>query len=130
MIRENIMASGPTIISGRTSLRMSVRGIVALTNLEEPGIARIYDISLGGVSFLHLNDLGLPGSEIKMDIIIYFGLTNVEYFISDTKGKITSKERIPDPQCGTPILRFGVEFLELDLTQRDILAACMNQVCE
>jgi hypothetical protein len=129
MIHGNIISYIPDMISRRNSARRRVRGIVTLLSLDEPSIAGIYDITLKGMSFLHLNDLGVPGDEIKMDVIIYDGLTNVEFFMSEVKGRITSKGCIPDPESSIPILRFGVEFLELDASHKDTIRTCFDQIC-
>jgi hypothetical protein len=117
-------------ISRRTSTRIRAHGILTLTDLDEPIIARIFDIAPGGLSFLHLNDLSLPSGEITMDIIIFDDLTNFEYFINEAKGRIISKHCISDPEIGTPFLRFGVEFFELDSLHQDVLKACFDQIAE
>jgi hypothetical protein len=128
MIQGNIISPTSGLISRRTSARIKVRGVVTLSSLDEPSIAGIYDITFKGMSFLHCNDLGVPGNEIMMDIIIYDGLTNVEFFMSEVKGRISSKACIPDPESGIPILRFGIEFLELNALHRDIIRTCFDQI--
>ena len=122
--------SPPNVISRRTSSRFKARGILTLTDLEDPIIARIFDIAPGGLSFLYPNDFNFPGREIKMDIIIFDDLTDSEYFINEAKGKITSKQCISDPENGTPFLRYGVEFLELGSLHQDVLKACCDQGSE
>ena len=132
-IREKMTENKVTLhtsdgMSRRASARIRARGVVALTSLEEPVIARSYDIAPGGVSFLHLKDLDLAGGEITMDILLFDARTDIEHFISQAKGRITWKECISDPESDETVLRFGVEFLELDFPQQDVLRSCFDQI--
>jgi c-di-GMP-binding flagellar brake protein YcgR len=117
-------------MSRRTSARIRAHGVVAMTDLEKPVIATSYDISPGGVSFVHLDDLDVVGSEVMMDILLFDTQTDKEHFVSQVKGRIRSKERIFDPESDETVLRFGVEFLELDSPQRDVLRSCLDQTDE
>jgi hypothetical protein len=130
MMQKNVTVYTPDGISRRASTRIRAHGVVALTSLEQPIITRIFDIAPGGVSFLHPNDLDILSGEIEMDILLFDSLTNVEYFISQAKGRITSNTCISDPQSDTPVTRFGVEFLKLDLLHLDVLKACLGQIPE
>ena len=55
---------------------------------RQPGCRRIFDIALGGFSFLNPNDSDLPGSEIRMDILLFETKNNVELFISQARTRI------------------------------------------
>jgi hypothetical protein len=117
-------------MSRRTSARIRAHGVVVMTDPEKPVVATSYDIAPGGVSFVHLNDLGVVGSEIMMDILLFDTHTNKEHSVSQAKGRIRWKERVFDPESEETVLRFGVEFIELDSPQRDVLRSCLDQTDE
>lgn len=105
----------------RKSIRSRLNGIVALTSLEQPVVATIYDIAPGGVSFLHANERDITNNKFKMDILIFDCQTDFEYFIGQVKGRVKSKELVSEPKSNTPIWRFGVEFLDLDSLSESML---------
>jgi hypothetical protein len=98
-----------------------------MTDLENPVVATSYDIAPVGVSFVHLNDLGVVGNEIMMDILVFDNHTNKEHSVSQVKGRIRWKKGVFDAESEETILRFGVEFIELDSLQRDILRLYLDQ---
>lgn len=85
-------------------------------------MTNIYDITVGGVSFLHTNEKKLSDSELQMDILIFDSQTNFEYFIGPINGRITSKEQVPHPKSKSLVWRYGVEFFNLDVLNRNKLA--------
>ena len=114
----------------RTSTRLRAHGVVVMKGLEKPVVATSYDIAPGGVSFVHLSDLGVVGGEIMMDILLFDTHINKEHYVSQVKGRIRWKERVFDPENEETVLRFGVEFFELDSPQRDVLRSCLKQTDE
>ncbi len=107
-------STGDHLKKKRKSLRFRVKGIVALTNFEQPVVTNIFDIASGGVSFLHAREQDIPNKEFKMDILIFDSQTDLEYFISQIKGRIKSKDLVIDPKSKEPRWRFSVEFVDLD----------------
>lgn len=78
------------------------------------------------MSFLHVNEQGIVGDDIKMEILIYDVQSNDEFLISQINGRVKSKNLISDPTDNEPIWRFSVEFLDLDATQRQTLKTCLG----
>jgi len=72
----------------------------------------------------------LDGTELIMDILLFETQTNKEHFFNQLKGRIRSKERVFDPENKEIILRFGVEFFDLDFPQREVLRSCLDQTDE
>lgn len=112
----------------RKSIRYRINGIVALTSFEKLVVTNIYDISLGGLSFLHGNDTDLTNSQLKMDILIFDIQSDFEYFISGVKGQLNSKELFLEKVSNVPIWRCHVEFLDLDGLQQSLLQTLCNLV--
>jgi hypothetical protein len=120
-------------MSRRSSARIRAHGVVVMTDLEKPVVATSYDIAPGGVSFVHLSDLGVVGIEIMMDILLFDTHTNKEHSVSQVKGMIRWKERVFDPESEETILRFGVEFISpspetIDFLTRLYQAVHLNRV--
>lgn len=86
------------------SIRSRINGILALTSLEKLLVPNIYDISLGGLSFLHANEKDVSNSLFKMDIVIFDIQTDFEYLITGVKGWVNSKELSLEPCNRVPIL--------------------------
>lgn len=119
---KNVNSLGKSPVLRRTSLRIVANGVVALMNRDSLVVARIYDIALGGFSFLRANDSDLPGSEIRMDILLFEMKNNIELFISQARCRILGKDHMYEPGIGTSVLRFRVKFLHLNPEHRDILS--------
>jgi len=119
--RGRIVSPENTLISRRISARVAARGVISLTNGENLVVARMYDIAMGGISFLYAEDCDLPGGEIKMDILLFETLANVELFMSQAKSRISWRKYMHDPEEGTAVLRAGVEFLDLSPLHRAAL---------
>ena len=130
MLRKEVVSDKSTTLSRRRSTRVRAHGILTLTGLGRPIVAVLHDIGLGGVSFLYSGRVkGLRSkNEIHMEILIFYGATEPEYYIRHIKGRFISRSRTTDLQSHSQLIRFNVEFLELDSRNRDILKACSNQL--
>ena len=105
----------------RKSIRYRVNGIVALTSLEDLVVSNIYNIASGGLSFVTVRQHDITSSEFKMDILVYNNQVEFDFFISRVKGRVKSKQLVPDMHNHSPIWRFGTEFLDLDNDHRNML---------
>lgn len=110
----------------RESNRLRTKGIVVVASFEIPVVTNILDIAPGGVSFLYANDLDIINSKIRMDILIFDGRTNFEYFITQVKGRVTSISSVNLPKSNEQVWRYGVEFLDLDISKKSILLTLFN----
>ena len=63
-----------------------------------------------------------------MDIIIYGYQTNLEYFMSQVAGRVTSDYVMHYPLNKTPIRRIGVEFLGLEVSAKNLLITFFNLI--
>lgn len=105
----------------RKANRLNTNGIVVLTNFDQPVVTKICDISPGGVSFLHANEIDVINSKIEMDILIFDILADFEYLIDQVSGHVKSKKLIADPKSHTPTWRFSVEFIDMDSSKKNML---------
>lgn len=126
MLRKNNIFQKDDEICSRSLATSKAKGIVALMVADKPIVCSIKEIAMGGVSFLHSEFMHLPTNEIRMDILIFDIQTDTEYFLDQVKGRIKSCEA--DPKSTLPILHFGVEFLELEPLQRNVLQAYLDGV--
>lgn len=105
----------------RKANRFNTNGIVALTGYDQPIVTQICDISAGGVSFLHDNEIEINNCPIQMDILIFEILTDFEYLINQVNGYVKSKKLVVDPKSKTSTWRFSVEFIDLDSSKQNLL---------
>ncbi len=110
----------------RKSVRFVTKGIVVLTGFEEPVVANICDIASEGISFVHADKKNIINFDFKMEVLIYDSQTDFEYFISQISGRGKSVELVSDPTSNLPIWRYGVEFLDINSSQRNRLQACSS----
>jgi hypothetical protein len=111
----------------RKLTRFRANGIVMMTSFGKLVVTNIYDIAPGGVSFLSASDRDVEKSQFNMDILIFDGLSDFEYFIDQVKGRVTSKQLFSLPRINEPIWRFGVEFYDLDCSHRKMLKKFCSQ---
>ncbi len=104
--------------SRRKADRFKTHGIVALTSFEKPIAASIYDIALGGVSFITANEMEICRNEFRIEILIFNSLTDFEYLISQVMVRVIWKGLVFDPEIHKPIWRFNVEYIDLDSLQQ------------
>ena len=112
----------------RKTNRFNTNGIVALTSFDQPVVTRICDISPGGVSFLHAEEMDVFDSPIQMDILIFDILSDFEYLIHEVQGHVKSKNLVSDPKSNTPTWRFSVEFVDLDSSKKNMLKILFSLV--
>lgn len=112
--------------SRRKSTRHKAKGIVVLTKFEAPIVTCICDIGQGGLSFFSTNEKDVTENEFKMDILLFEGKSDFEYFIAQVKGRVKSKHLVAHTESKAPIWRFGVEFLDLDSAEPSMLKACCS----
>jgi len=110
----------------RKSIRFKAKGIVVLTKFEAPVVTCICDIGPGGLSFFSTNEEDVTEKEFKMDILLFEGQADFEYFIGQVKGRVKSKRLVAHTESNAPIWRFGVEFLDLDSAEPSMLKACCS----
>jgi hypothetical protein len=113
-------SSGDCQKQRRKSIRLRTNGIVALTCFKQPFVTNICDIAPGGVSFLYAREQDITNNEFKMDIIIFDCQSDCEYFISQIKGRVRSKNLVADPKSNELSWRFSVEFLDTNSSNQNI----------
>ena len=110
----------------RQSIRFETKGIVVLTDFEEPIVANIYDIAAGGVSFVHAGEKNIRNVDFKMEILIYDSHTDFDYFIGQISGRGKFMELVSDPVNNLPSWRYGVEFSDINSAQHKRLQTCYS----
>ena len=105
----------------RRSNRFRTRGIVVFSIAEKPAVANIHDIAAGGVSFLYADELDQGNSTFTMDILIFDSQTEFEYLIAQVRGQVTSSTEFLAPKSNSQFWRYGVEFIDLNITKKTLL---------